>query len=57
MVTLLGVASPSAATIVQMVVINGKDAMKASIYNVMTTILCVVSIPLMVFMFQMLFPA
>jgi hypothetical protein len=40
-----------------MCVLGGKDAMKASIYNVMSTILCVVTIPLMILLFQILFPA
>ena len=48
--------APCAATIVQMVVVGGKDAMKASVYNVMSTILCVVTIPLMILLFQILFP-
>ena len=53
---MIGAAAPCAATIVQMVVVNGKDAMKASIYNVMSTILCVVTIPVMILLFQILFP-
>ena len=52
----IGAAAPCAATIVQMVVVSGKDAMKASVYNVMSTILCVVTIPLMMLLFQILFP-
>ena len=56
LVVMIGAAAPCAATIVQMVVVNGKDAMKASIYNVMSTILCVVTIPVMILLFQILFP-
>jgi predicted permease len=56
LVVMIGASAPCAATIVQMVVVSGKDAMKASIYNVMSTILCVVTIPVMILLFQILFP-
>ena len=56
LIVAIGAAAPCAATIVQMVVVGGKDAMKASVYNVMSTILCVVTIPLMILLFQILFP-
>ena len=52
----IGASAPCGSSIVQLAVIGGKDAMKASIYNVMSTILCVVTIPMMIFLFQMLFP-
>lgn len=57
LIVTIGASSPCAATIVQMVVVGGKDAMRASIYNVMSTIFCVVTIPFMILLFQMLFPA
>ena len=57
LVVVIGVSAPCGSSIVQMAVLGGKDAMKASIYNVMSTILCVVTIPMMIFLFQMLFPA
>ena len=57
LVVVIGAAAPCGSSIVQMAVLGGKDAMKGSIYNVMSTILCVVTIPLMIFLFQMLFPA
>ena len=57
LVVVIGAAAPCGSSIVQMAVLGGKDAMKGSIYNVMSTILCVVTIPMMIFLFQMLFPA
>ena len=57
LIVVIGASAPTATTIVQMCVLGGKDAMKASIYNVMSTILCVVTIPLMILLFQILFPA
>ena len=56
MIVILGSAAPSGNMIVQLAVVSGKDAVKASIHNVMTTILCVVTIPLIIFLFQILFP-
>jgi predicted permease len=56
MVVILGAGAPSASSIVQIAVLHNKDAAKASIYNVMTTLLCVVTMPLIIFIFQMLFP-
>ena len=56
MIVILGSAAPSGNMIVTLAVVNGKDAVKASIHNVMTTILCVVTIPLIIFLFQVLFP-
>lgn len=57
MIVALGTAAPSASMIVQLAVMHDKDALKASIYNVMTTILCVVTIPLVMLLFQTIFPA
>ena len=57
LVVVIGASAPCGSSIVQMAVLGGKDAMKASIYNVMSTILCVVTIPMMIFLFQVLFPA
>lgn len=56
LVVVIGASAPCGASIVQMAVLGGKDAMKGSIYNVMSTILCVVTIPMMIFLFQILFP-
>ena len=43
LVVVIGAGAPCGSSIVQMAVLGGKDAMKASIYNVMSTILCVVT--------------
>ena len=57
MVTMLGASAPCASTIIQLAVLHDKDAVKAGIYNVMTTVLCVVTLPLMILLYQVLFPA
>lgn len=57
MVITMGAAAPSATTIVQLAVLHDRDAAKAGIYNVMSTILCVVTIPLIILIYQVLFPA
>ena len=56
MIIMLGAAAPSGSMVVQFAVVHKKDAVKASIYNVMTTILCVITLPFIIFLFQMLFP-
>ena len=56
MVVILGAGAPSASSIVQIAVLHNKDAAKAGIYNVMTTLLCVVTMPLIIFIYQMMFP-
>jgi len=56
MVIILGSGAPSGSSIVQIAVLHNKDAAKAGIYNVMTTLLCVVTMPVIIFLFQMLFP-
>ena len=57
MIILLGAAAPTGSMVVQLAVVYGKNATKASFYNVMSTILCVVTMPLIILLFQMLFPA
>ena len=56
MVVILGAGAPSASSIVQIAVLHNKNAAKASIYNVMTTLLCVITMPLIIFIYQMMFP-
>ena len=56
MVVILGAGAPSASSIVQIAVLHNKDAAKAGIYNVMTTLLCIVTMPLIIFIYQMMFP-
>ena len=48
LISLLAVITPSATTVTQMAQIYSQDAPYASIINVMTTILCIVTMPLMV---------
>lgn len=52
-VLLLAGASSSAATVTQIVQVFGEDSRYASIINVMTVILCVVTMPLMVLLYEM----
>lgn len=53
LVTLLATITPSASTITQMAQVYGKDADYASAINVTTTLLCIVTMPLMVALYQM----
>ena len=54
MVTLLATSAPSAATVTQMAQVYGKDANYASACNVVTTLLCIATMPLMLWLYQML---
>lgn len=53
LVTLLACITPSASTITQMAQVYGKDADYASAINVTTTLLCIVTMPVMVALYQM----
>lgn len=53
MITLLATITPSASTITQMAQVYGKDADYASAINVATTLLCIVTMPLMVMLYQL----
>ncbi len=53
LVTLLASASPTAGMITQMSQVYGKDADYASAINVITTLLCIVSLPIMVALYQL----
>ncbi|MBE6466010.1 MAG: AEC family transporter [Denitrobacterium detoxificans] len=48
LITLLGAAAPAASTVNQMANIYGNDAGYASIINVVTTLLCIITMPLVV---------
>ncbi len=52
LITLLATITPSASTITQMSQVYGKDADYASAINVATTLLCIVTMPLMVMLYQ-----
>ena len=53
LISLLATATPSASTITQMAQVYGRDADYASAINVTTTLLCIVSMPLIVALYQM----
>ena len=53
LVTLLAAITPTAATITQMAQLYDQDAAYASAINVMTTVVCVVTMPLMVMLYLM----
>ena len=50
---MLAICTPSASTLTQMAQVYGKDADYASAINVVTTLLCIVTMPLMVALYQM----
>lgn len=54
MITLLATISPSAATVTQMAVAYGQDARKASAIYGVTTLLCVFTMPLIIWLYQIL---
>ena len=54
LVSLLATCTPSASTITQMAQIYGKDADYASAINVVTTLLCIFTMPLMIGLFEVL---
>ena len=53
-VVLLAGASSSASTVTQMVQVFGGDAKYASIINVMSVILCVITMPMITFLYEMM---
>lgn len=53
LISLLATMTPSASSITQMAQIYGKDADYASAINVVTTLLCVVTMPVMTTLYQM----
>ena len=57
LVSLLATCTPSASTITQMAQIYGKDADYASAINVVTTLLCIFTMPLMVALCPAIVPA
>ena len=52
LITLLATITPSASTITQMAQVYGKDADYASAINVATTLLCIITMPVMVMIYQ-----
>lgn len=55
LVVFLAVITPSASTVTQMCQVYGNDSQYASAINVMTTLLAIVTMPLMVLCYQVLF--
>ena len=53
MITLLAMTTPSASTVTQMAQVYGKDADYASAINLVTTLCCIFTMPLMVTLYQM----
>ena len=53
LVSRFAICTPSASTLTQMAQVYGKDADYASAINVVTTLLCIVTMPLMVALYQM----
>lgn len=53
LVTLLAVCGPAATTITQLSQVHGRDAQYASAINVFSTLLCILTIPLMVLLYQL----
>lgn len=53
MISFLATTSPSAATVTQMALIYGQNAQKASAIYGVTTLLCVVTMPLIIALYQM----
>ena len=53
LIVFLAVITPSASTITQMCQGYGNDSKYASAINVMTTVVCVVTMPLMVMLYMM----
>lgn len=48
LISMLATAAPSASSVVQMVQVFGGDAKYAGVINVITTVLCIITLPLMV---------
>ena len=51
LISLLAVITPSATTITQMAQLYGQDAEYAGAINVLTTVVCILTMPLMVFLY------
>lgn len=54
LITFLATITPSASTITQMSQLYGKDAEYASVINVITTLLCIITMPIMVGLYGVL---
>ena len=53
LVSLIASVAPTASTITNMAQIYGRDSVYASSINVVTTLMCIITMPLMVFLYQL----
>lgn len=53
LVTFLAAAAPSASTVVQAAKLYHKDAAGASVINVMSVVLCIITMPVMIYLYQL----
>ena len=56
MVSMLSAAAPPATLVSQLAVVYDKEPFRAGSYNVVGTILCIITIPVILFIYQMVFP-
>lgn len=54
-IAFLAVSAPPAATVSQLAIMYEKDALNASIYNVMGAVFCLMTMPMMLYLLQILF--
>ena len=54
-IAFLAVSAPPAATVSQLAVMYDRDALEASVFNVMGVLFCVVTMPVMMYLLQVLF--
>ncbi len=54
-IVFLAISAPPAATVSQLAVMYEKDALEASIFNVMGVVFCVATMPVMMYLLQVLF--
>ena len=52
LITLLAAIAPPAATITQMALVYGQDADYAGAANIVSTLLCIITMPVMVMLYQ-----
>ena len=55
MIVLLATAAPAAAMITQLAQLYNKDVKYASVINVMSVIFCIVTMPVMVMLYEMFY--
>ncbi|MBQ9065351.1 MAG: AEC family transporter [Blautia sp.] len=56
MVGVMALSAPPASTVSQLAVVYDIEPIEASIYNVLGTFLCIVTMPAIIMLFQMIFP-